>query len=166
MKMNLIGTLTAGILLAAAGAAKSDTKDATFKVSATVLKACTIAAADLDMGTWDGTGNLNGASTITVKCTNGTGYDVALNPGDNGSTEADRKLANGGELLAYNLYSDAARSLVWGDDAGTNTVPGTGTGMANANAQDIRVYARVQLADLQAAKPGTYIDSVMATITY
>jgi spore coat protein U-like protein len=38
--------------------------------------------------------------------------------------------------------------------------------MANANEQDIRVYARILQADLLAAKPGSYSDNVTATITY
>jgi len=167
MKKYLVAPVAAGILLAVAGAAQADSKTASFTVSATVAKACTIDAADLDMGTWDGTGNLNGASTITVKCTTGTGYDVWLDPGKNaGGSAANRKLANGSDLLAYNLYTDAARTQIWDDVSGTNKATGTGTGMAKANEQDIRVYARVQLADLQAAKPGTYTDSVTATITY
>lgn len=166
MKKYLVVPVATGILLAVAGAAQAESKNATFTVSATVAKACTIDAADLDMGTWDGTGNLNGASTITVKCTNGTGYDVSLDPGLNAGIVADRKLANGSDRLSYNLYTDAARTQIWDDVTGTNKATGTGAGMANANEQDIRVYARVQLADLQAAKPGTYEDTVTATITY
>jgi len=166
MKTHLIGPLTAGILLTLAGAAQADTKNASFTVSATVAKACAISAADLDMGTWDGTGNLNGSSLITVKCTTGTGYDVTLSQGTNGSSASDRKLISGSDLLSYNLYTDSARSIVWDDVGGLNYVSGTGTGMANANEQDIRVYARIQQADLLAAKPGYYTDSVTATVTY
>lgn len=166
MKKHLVAPVAAGILLAVAGAAQAESKTASFTVSAAVAKACTIDAADLDMGTWDGTGNLNGASTITVRCTNGTGYDVSLDPGQNAANSADRKLSSGTDLLAYNLYTDAARTQIWDDVSGTNKATGTGTGMAKANEQDIRVYARVQLADLQAAKPGSYTDSVTATITY
>jgi len=38
--------------------------------------------------------------------------------------------------------------------------------MANANERDITVYSRIALADLQAAKPGTYNDTVTATVEY
>jgi spore coat protein U-like protein len=38
--------------------------------------------------------------------------------------------------------------------------------MATANERSIDVYARIAQADLLAAKPGTYTDSVTATITY
>ena len=167
MKKHVVAPVAAGILLAVAGNAQADARSATFNVSATVAKACAIRAADLNMGTWDGTGNLNGASTISVKCSTGTPYTVALNEGLNSSgLVADRKLANAGDTLAYNLYTDSARTQVWGETIGTDTVPGTGNGMANANERDITVYSRIALADLQAAKPGTYNDTVTATVEY
>jgi len=131
-------------------------EDASFTVSATVAKACTIDASDMNMGTWSGVGNLDGATTVTVKCTNGTSYNVALDNGANGTSTADRKLGDGAERLSYNLFRDSGRTQVWGSTIGTNTVPGTGSGMATANERSIDVYARIAQADLLAAKPGTY----------
>jgi len=92
MKKYLVAPVSAGIMLAVAGAAQADSKNASFTVSATVAKACTIDASDMNMGTWSGVGNLDGATTVTVKCTNGTSYNVALDNGANGTSTADRKL--------------------------------------------------------------------------
>ena len=166
MKKYLVAPVITGILLAVAGAAQAESKNASFTVSATVAKACTIDANNMNMGTWSGTGNLDGTTTVTVKCTNGTSYNVALDNGTNGTSTADRKLGDGAERLSYNLFRDSGRTQVWGSTIGTDTVPGSGTGMATANARSIDVFARIAQADLLAAKPGTYTDSVTATITY
>ena len=166
MNRYLVAPVAAGIMLAVAGAAQAESKNASFTVSATVAKACTIDANNMNMGTWSGTGNLDGTTTVTVKCTNGTSYNVALDNGTNGTSTADRKLGDGAERLSYNLYRDTGRTQVWGSTIGTDTVPGSGTGMAAANERSIDVFARIAQADLLAAKPGTYTDSVTATITY
>lgn|SRR5512135_753398 len=167
MKKYLIAPVTAGIMLAVAGAAQADTKNASFTVSATVAKACAITADPLAMGTWSGVGDLDGASTINVKCTTGTGYTVDLSAGASSPSLTNRKLVNGTDLLSYNLYSNAARTSIWGDGAnGTVTMGGTGSGMANANNQPLSVYARILEADLLAAKPGTYSNTITATVTY
>lgn len=166
MKKYLVAPVAAGIMLAVAGAAQAESKNASFTVSATVAKACTIDANNMDMGTWSGTGNLDGTTTVTVKCTNGTSYNVALDNGTNGTSTADRKLGDGAERLSYNLYRDSGRTQVWGSTIGTDTVSGSGNGMATANERNIDVFARIAQADLLAAKPGTYTDSVTATITY
>jgi len=166
MSKYIAAPVTAGILLALAGAAQADTKNATFTVSATVAKACAIGAGNLIMGAWSGVGDLTGKSTVSVKCTTGTAYTVDLSPGAD-STLADRKLKSGTDLLSYNLFLDADSSQIWGDgNDGTFTVGGNGTGMADAQNRPIDVHARVLEADLLAAKPGTYTNIITATVTY
>ncbi|OYR19401.1 spore Coat Protein U domain protein [Brucella thiophenivorans] len=66
----------------------------------------------------------------------------------------------GGATITYSLYRNAARDTVWGDTTGTNTLAGTGTGAA----QQLTVYGRVPPQNTPA--PGTYTDTVTATITY
>jgi spore coat protein U-like protein len=51
---------------------------------------------------------------------------------------------------------------VWGASTGTNTVAGTGTG---AN-QVYQVYGQVANPSLSNAAPGSYQDTITATITY
>ena len=166
MKKQLIAPVTAGIMLAVAGAAQADTRNASFTVSATVAKACAIGAANMDMGTWSGSGDLTGTSNVTVKCSTGTSYSVDLSPGIS-SAFASRKLVNGTDLLTYNLYRDSGRTEIWGDGSlGTFVVGGTGTGMADAQNRALPVYAKILEADLLAAKPGTYSNTITATVTY
>jgi len=167
MKKYLVSPVAAGILLAVAGAAQADSKNASFTVSATVAKVCAITAETLAMGTWSGTGDLEGASTINVKCSTGTGYSVDLSAGASSPSLTDRKLVNGTDLLAYNLYRNTTRTEIWGDGSpGTFVVGGNGTGMANSGNQPLPVYAKILEADLLAAKPGTYSNTITATVTY
>ena len=104
MSMKIIAPIAAGVLLALAGAAQAATKTAGFQVSANVTTNCVISAADLILGTFDGTNNLTSTSAITVRCTNRTGYVVDLSTGSSGSF-ANRTLVNGGSSLVYNLYT-------------------------------------------------------------
>lgn len=172
MKKNLIGPFTAGILLAVAGTAQAATKTATFQVSANVVDNCIINANPLNFGDFDGTTDIDTVeSTITVRCSSGTDYTVALSAGQTGSY-AGRQMVNAsstsGVPLVYNLYTTASRDVVWGDDSGsTDVVAGLGAGMAAANAATLRVYGKLLASDNTGAiDAGGYTDVVTATISY
>jgi spore coat protein U-like protein len=62
--------------------------------------------------------------------------------------------------LTYSLYQDSGHATVWGNTIGTNTVTGTGTGIA----QTLTVYG--QIPATQYAAPGAYTDTVNVTLTY
>lgn len=167
MKRFFAGTIAAGVLFGLAGAVQADSKNASFTVSATVAKACAISAADLDLGTWSGSGDLTGTSNISVKCSSGTTYEVDLSAGAGSPSLSDRKLAMGADLLSYNLYRDSGHNEIWGDGLNsTFLVSGSGSGMADANKANLPVYAQILEADLLAAKPGTYSNTITATVTY
>jgi len=166
MKKYVVAPVAAGILLAVAGAAQADSKNASFTVSATVAKSCAIGAGNLDMAVWSGANDLTGTSNVSVKCSTGTAYTVALSTGAS-SSFTDRKLVNGTDLLSYNLYRDPGLTEIWGDGLnGTFTVGGIGSGMADAQNRAIPVHAKILEADLLAAKPGTYSNTITATVTY
>jgi spore coat protein U-like protein len=72
-------------------------------------------------------------------------------------------MANGANLLSYGLYTDGARTSLWGDgiDASSATISGTGSGAAQENI----IYGRV--ASGQTSLPaGSYDDTVAVTVTY
>ena len=166
MRKQILAPLAAGVLLAFAGAAQAATKTASFTVSATVGKNCTISAANLALGEFVGDNNLTAQSDITVRCTNGTAYSIALDDGVTGSYAGRRMVGPGGNFLVYNLYTDNTYGAVWGDDTGTtDVVGGAGTGMANALSET--VYGRLLAADNVApVDVGAYSDTIVATITY
>lgn len=134
-----------------------------FTVSATVVKKCTVTASPLNFGNGVGllTTAVNATSTLGVQCSNGTPYNVGLDAGTNaGGNINARKMVLAGNNITYQLYQNSARSTVWGNTIGSNTVAGTGSG----NTQSLTVYGQVPA---QATPPaGTYNDTVNVTVTY
>ena len=167
---NLIACLSAGALLATAGAAHAANPATTsFTVSATVLKNCTVGANNMAFPNYTPTG---GAQTVNgnvaVKCTKTTPFTVSLDKGTTaGGTLAQRLLSDGaGSTLQYNLYTAAAFATVWGDGTGTSvTQAGAGAGMGTA--VNLVVFGNLpdSIAN-QAVPPGAYTDTVTVSVAY
>jgi spore coat protein U-like protein len=154
----------AAVLIAlAAGSAVAATSTTTFQVTATVLSSCNVSAADLAFGTYDplAASPTDGTSTVTVQCTLLAPFNIGLNAGVGaGATVATRIMTSGGNTLAYSLYQDAARTTVWGNTPATDTVSGTGTGVA----VPFTVYGRIPNG--QNAAPGSYADTITVTVNF
>lgn len=159
--------LALGLLAGASSAAFASTASTTFQVKITITNACdaaALSAGDIDLGSHSFLdSNINGSSSLSVKCTNGAPYTIALNAGSNPSTPGDvttRRMLNGAaNYVPYNLYKDSAFATVWGLTLGTNTVASTGTGVA----QSFPIYAKALPGNVPA---GVYVDTVQATVTY
>ena len=131
-----------------------------FTITVTVANTCTIGASALNFGNYTGA-LVNAQSTISATCTNRALYYVGLNAGTaTGATVSTRKMTSGTNTLNYALYSNSARTTNWGNTVGTDTVAGTGTG----SAQSLAVYGQIPAG--QYPKPGSYLDTITATITY
>lgn len=145
--------------------ALAQTASTDFDVTITISSTCTIdtpAATNVDFGTVpSSTVDAQATGLLNVNCTPGTTYGVALNEGLNagGGGIMARNMINGADLVPYQLYSDAARTQVWGLTAGTDTVAGTGTGAV----QPLTVYGEVPSANFPAA---SYTDTITATISF
>jgi spore coat protein U-like protein len=137
----------------------------TFEARVIIAASCTIVAADIDFGTRASLATpVDTTGGLSVTCTSGRPYTIALNAGSSvGNTIAARKMSRNGVgagVVSYQLYRDSGPSNVWGDGASGVVYSGTGSG---AN-QAIPVYANLPAQAAQA--PGTYIDTVRATVTY
>ena len=135
----------------------------TFKVSARVNAVCEIVATDLAFGAYtsQGTAPLQGTTLLTATCTPGSAYNIGLNAGTSpGATVNQRKMVSGANALNYNLYSDSARGVIWGNTIGTDTVTGVGTGLA----QDHTVFGQVPAA--QVVPAGEYKDIITVRVYY
>lgn len=154
--------LSAVATISCAIAAHAATRSATFRVSATVQSDCTITATDLAFGTLGLlAANVDAASTLTITCTSGANYQIALDPGTaSGSTIEDRKMASGTNALGFQLYRNAARTQVWGQTSGMDTLGGSGTG----SVATVQVYGRIPPQMTPPA--GTYETQITATISY
>jgi spore coat protein U-like protein len=81
-----------------------------------------------------------------------------VHKGDESNASAPlRQLSNGTDVLSYALYSDSARTTVWG---GTGVAAPTPTGTA----QTSTVYGRIAAG--QNKPVGEYADTVTATDTF
>ncbi|WP_244850755.1 spore coat U domain-containing protein [Caballeronia sp. SL2Y3] len=139
-------------------------KTATFQVTLTIQDDCSIAANPLDFGS---TGvianNIDQSTNVSVTCTTGTPYNVALDAGSpTGSTISARTLNNAANTgtVQYNLFRDSGRTQIWGQTVGSDTVSGVG----NGSAQTISVFGRVPAQPTPAAD--TYMSTVTATVVF
>jgi len=132
-----------------------------FTITAIIQATCSISASTLAFGNYVGS-VLNSTSTISATCTNLTPYNVGLNAGTGtGATVANRIMTGpSSALLSYKLFSNSARTTNWGNTVGTDTLAGTGSGSAQA----LTVYGQVPAG--QFVNPGSYTDTITATLTY
>ncbi len=130
-------------------------------VSASVHASCGVAAKPLAFGSYAGA-RVVARTTITVTCTEMTPYAVGLDAGSSsGATVTTRHMTGpGGAKLAYGLFQNEARTVIWGDSLGVDTSRGVGSGAA----QMLTVYA-VEAAG-QAPLPGHYADTITIIMTY
>lgn len=134
-----------------------------FVVSATAVDSCIVTASDHAFGTYDPLvpTPTDAASSIRVTCTVDAVYHIGLSAGAGmGATVAARRMTRDDQALTYSLYRDPARTLVWGDRVGTDTVSGTGTGAPTNHLVFGRIGAR------QMVRKGLYVDTVVATVFY
>jgi len=159
----LLAALVASTFTAATATAATTAFD-DFLVKIVLTNSCTIVADDLDFGTPAGlTANIDVNSAVHVTCTGANPVSVDFNAGTGtGSTIPARLMNSGANLVSYNLYTTAARTVPLGQTAGTDTIDFTSTGGGTADTRT--VYGRVPV---QTAKPnGTYQSTVRATVTF
>lgn len=91
-------------------------------------------------------------------------YEIRLSTGNSGSY-IPRIMTSGANQLQYNLYTNAAHTIVWGDaNSGTSTISdsyllGIGTTVRNYS-----IYGRVPAGQNMPA--GTYSDTITVTVNY
>ena len=110
------------------------------------------------MGDADGSGSINLICTPALPAVQ-VSYAIAIGTGGAGRFNP-RRLGAGGFSLAYNLYVDPTRLLIWGDaSAGTSVVSGACTGTCQ-----VSVYGRIFGG--QAVPAMQYRDDVLVTLEF
>ena len=145
----------------------SNASTTTFNTTASVAAQCNVSAANLSFGAVNPISTQRDATTpLTVHCTKNSPYTVGLDAGTTtGATIAQRKMANGAEIMDYNLYKDAARTTIWGNSAvAPSWVSGTGAGLSVA--QTLTVYGRVASGQTNLAVGNYQENTVTVTVTY
>ena len=164
MKKQVFNILAALSLMGLAAPALAGQATASFSVSATVQSSCAVSAGNLAFGNYSAaTASPNDVtSTISVTCTGGLPYTVALDGGTTTATVNARAMTDGNSHnLTYALYTTSGRSTIFGDGtSSTQTLGGTGNGAA----QSVTVFGRIPMAQYVTA--GNYTDSVGVTVNY
>lgn len=120
---------------------------------------CNVSSSGVSFGSYDPFSNqsLDTTGNVNVSCDVSASYSIALSQG--GGSYASRAMTSGGHLLYYNLYTDATRTIVWGDGtASTATISSSGT-IGNHT-----VYGRIPAR--QNANVGAYNDVITMTLTF
>jgi spore coat protein U-like protein len=107
------------------------------------------------------TNNNNGIGSITINCNgSGSSFVVKLSTGQS-NTYASRVMRSGANQLNYNLYTSAARVVVWGDGTG-----GSSTKTISNKDDDETLTLFGQIPAAQDARVGIYNDSIIATVNF
>lgn len=127
-----------------------------FEVKLTVNESCKFTAfqnvefASVDRSTKSAS---NAKGQLNVTCTLNTPYEIALK----GTGQMSNTDTSSTSKVPYKLYQDPARTIEWNTDSLLSN-------SGNGKDQPIHVYAK--LAGNTNVEAGTYVDTVLATITY
>lgn len=152
-----IAGLLATALALGATSAHAQTATGNLGVSISINAGCTITSVtDVNFGNQQNlTSPVDADGNIGVTCTDGLKYQLDLGNGQNGSR--NMKLTNGPDLIPYQLFKDAQRTITFGLAA----FLATGNGLQ----QNYPVYGRVGTLALQ-PPTGVYTDTVLIAVNY
>src|SRR5687768_11098718 len=135
-------------------------------VAATAESAqCSVATSSVNFGVYNVFDTLpnDSTGTITLSC-NGGAKNVAITISRGAApTFASRFMNQVTELLLYNLYLDASRSVIWGEGAGGSQMEIVPDPPNNKDVP-LTIFARIPAG--QDVSAGSYSDSVTVTIQY
>ena len=127
---------------------------------------CSVSTTSVNFGSYDvlAASPTDTTGTISVYCNNITYVTGSIGPSFNsgGFIPRQMRLAAGTELMDYNLYTDVARTQVWGDGTGgtltvSNTVPKKVT-------TNYTIYGRIPAE--QDILAGLYTETLTVTISW
>jgi spore coat protein U-like protein len=126
---------------------------------------CTVSASAVSFGTYNvfDTAPNDSTGTVTLNC-NGGARNVAITISKGASpTLATRFMNMGLELLLYNLYQDASRTVIWGDGGGGSQMKIVDNPPNNKD-MPMTIFARIPAG--QDVSAGSYRDAVTVTVQY
>jgi len=160
--------MTRALLVAGVVAALAATDAAAVSCSASTTSVAFAAYNVFSASNTDSTGTVVVTCTKTGSDPSGTitvNYEIELGTGSSGNV-TQRTMQSGANTLNYNLYTNTARSQLWGN--GVNA-PSVSNSFSLSNATPSRnrshtVFGRIP--PLQDAAVGNYLDNVQVTIQY
>ena len=129
------------------------------------LSACNVSTSGVSFGSYDvfNPVPVSAIGTITISCnvlTVTTNTEIGPSSNSGGFNPRKMKHSSKSDLLSYNLFTNAARTTIWGDGSG-------GTGTVNCIVLltlpcTLTVYGQVPA--LQNVSAGSYSDAVTVTV--
>lgn len=159
----LLAALVCGFTPGALSADLPYTATAVLPVTLQIAGTCSVRASDLGFGAYaTGSGTpLGGQTALILECTSGMEIEIGLDAGQSpGATVQDRRMMSGTDSLRYGLYQDAARTQVWGDTVGVDTVAMQGAGAP----QSVTIYG--QIPANQQVPAGSYSDVITVRVYF
>lgn len=133
---------------------------------------CSVTASPFAFGDYDpfGLADIDAVGNVSVTCGAllvgaNISYEISLGPGASGD-QLNRAMSNGGDALAYNLFTDAARTTIWGDGTGgSNTVSFSyALSLIFSRTDDFPIYGRLPAG--QNVSVGAYSDTLVVTVQF
>ena len=108
---------------------------------------------------------VDSAGSISFTCTGVGPHDTLVIQLGRGSSAGffPRELRSTGASLGYNLFLDAARTMVWGDGSGGTSTYGPVT-PPESSSTTVNIFGRIPAS--QNVPVGTYSDTVVVTLLY
>lgn len=125
--------------------------------------ACTVSTTAVNFGNYDvlSATALDSTGTITVQCSPREDITITISasPNSGGFNPRQMKHASLADLLNYNIYTNGARTRIWGDGTG-------GTFTLNRNFVATRTFTvNGRVPPLQNVSGGTYTDVLVVTVS-
>jgi spore coat protein U-like protein len=120
---------------------------------------CTVTTLPVSFGVYNPIGgqSVDATGRVEIACVPAAPYTVTLSAG--GGTFAARRMASGPNALGYNLFSDPARAVIWGDGSGGSSMVG-----GNAATASHTVYGRIPAS--QNVPVGAYADTITVIVNF
>lgn len=134
--------------------------------------ACSLAVGNMAFGAYDvfSRVSLDSSGALVVTCSRHGGpassvVSISIGPSASSGMTVDRRMQTlaGADFLGYNVFRDGARTAVWGNTAGVDTlvqtinVPNRGSAQLSAT-----MFGRISAG--QDVRIGSYSDTVVVTV--
>ena len=130
---------------------------------------CSVSLTSMAFGNYNpqSAGPTDTVGTLSVSCSSpdpsNSTMSIALSPGSSGNANA-RTMQSGVHPLYYNLFTNAARTIIWGDGSGGGEPVAANFPATSRSAVKLSIYGRIPAQ--QNAWVGVYHDSVTVTVSY
>jgi spore coat protein U-like protein len=128
--------------------------------------ACSLSGAAIAFGNYDPISltPLDTAGAVVYRCA-GKDKNITITLSRGGGTSfATRRMVKGTEQLFYNLYRDAARTVIWGDGTGGTQAFTIANPQANNTDLSVPIFGRIPAG--QNSTVGSYNDTITVTLIF